>query len=381
MSSSFSKISVGLAFVSGLALLAGCSEEKAPEAAEVLRPVKVAEIGAADEGRALVYSGSVRARQQMDLGFRVAGKITERLVDVGERVTPGTVLARLDATDLELAVRRAEADFASAEKQVEITALARRRAETLAEKNITSQSQLEQSVLAADQAVSARQSAVSALEQARNQVAYAQLKSDVNGIVTAVTAEAGQVVAAGTAVISVAVDGEKEIEIAVPENDIAQFRPGKQVKASFWSYRDLTLDGKVREVSGSANAQSRTFTVRVSLPDDEQLRLGMTGMITARMDDAVAAYSVPLAAIAEKDGQKIVWIVDKANGTVHSRPVKLAGFADDGVRIAEGVKPGETVVAAGTQFMAEDMKVRVPGATTADAEGSTIVAPDSANRS
>ncbi len=379
--SSFSKFSTGLAFVSALALLAGCSEEKKPEPAEVLRPIKVAEIGAADEGRTLVYSGSVRARQQMDLGFRVAGKITERLVDVGERVTPGTVLARLDAVDYQLAVRRAEADLASAEKQVEIAALARRRAETLAEKNITPQSQLEQSVLASDQAISARQSALSALDQARNQVAYAELKSDVNGIVTAVSAEAGQVVASGAPVISVAVDGEKEIEIAVPENDIAQFRTGKSVSATFWSYRDLTLEGKVREVSGSANTQSRTFAVRVSLPDDDQLRLGMTGMITARTEGAVAAYSVPLAAVTEKEGKKIVWIVDKAKGTVHSRPVTVAGFADDGVRIADGVKPGETVVAAGTQFMAEDMKVRLPGAATADAEHNVKVAPDSADHS
>ena len=100
--SSFSKLSIGLAMASTLALLAGCSEEKKPEAAEVLRPVKIAEISAADEGRALVYSGSVRARKQMDLGFRVAGKITERLVDVGERVTPGTVLDRLDAEDIVL---------------------------------------------------------------------------------------------------------------------------------------------------------------------------------------------------------------------------------------------------------------------------------------
>ncbi|MGE7367501.1 efflux RND transporter periplasmic adaptor subunit [Neorhizobium sp. NPDC001467] len=379
--SSFLKLPIGLALATTIAVFSGCSEQKKPQAVEVLRPVKVAEIAAADEGRSLVYSGAVRARKQMDLGFRVAGKITERLVDVGERVKPGTVLARLDAVDLELAVRRAEADLASADKQVEISALARRRAENLASKNIAPQAELEQSVLSADQALSARQSALSALEQARNQVAYAELKSDVTGIVTGVSAEAGQVVSAGAPVISVAVDGEKEIEIAVPENDIAQFRPGKAVKASFWSYRNLTLDGTVREVSGSANTQSRTFAVRVSLPDDEKLRLGMTGMVTARTDGEVAAFSVPLAAVTEKDGKKIVWIVDKAKGTVHSRVVTVSGFADDGVRIAEGVKPGETVVAAGTQFMAEDMKVKVPGAATAEAQDSTQAAPQGADRS
>lgn len=362
-----SKLSVGVVLLSSLGLLTACEEKKA-EAVEVLRPIKVAEIGAADEGRAMIYSGSVRARQQMDLGFRVAGKITERLVDVGDRVEPGTVLARLDAVDYQLAVRRSEADLASAEKQVEITELARRRAETLAQKNVTSQSQLEQSVLASDQAIAARQSSVSALEQARNQVAYAELKSDVNGIVTAVSAEAGQVVASGTPVISVAVDGEKEVEIAVPETDISQFKPGKTVSASFWAQRDLKLDGKVREVSGSANSQSRTFAVRVSLPEDERVRLGMTGVITARADGVQPTYSVPLAAVAEKDGHTVVWVVNREESTVRSRPVKVAGYADDGVRIAEGLATGETVVAAGTQFMQENMKVRLPEAV---AEGAT----------
>ncbi|CAN7474416.1 efflux RND transporter periplasmic adaptor subunit [Neorhizobium tomejilense] len=352
----------GLVVAAAFGALTACSEEKKAEAPEVVRPVKVTEVAAADNGRKLQYSGSVKARTEMNLGFRVAGKITERLVDVGERVRPGDVLAKLDAVDYQLAVRRAEADLSSAQKQVEISGLARRRAETLAEKSISSQSQFEQAQLANDQAISQRESAQSALDQARNQVAYTELKSDQNGIVTAVSADIGQVVASGTPVLSVAVEGSKEVQIAVPEMDVAQFKPGKTVKARFWSATDLVLDGKVREVAGSADAQSRTFAVRVSLPDDPRVLLGMTATIEAGEDNAVATYAVPLAALSKKDGQSVVWIVDRGKGTVSSRAVKVADFSDDGVRVAEGIAKGDLVVSAGTQFMKEDMKVKLPEA-------------------
>ncbi len=350
----------GLLVATALGALTACSQEKKAEAPEIVRPVKVTEVAAADHGRKMDYSGSVKARTEMNLGFRVAGKITERLVDVGQRVRPGDVLARLDSVDYQLAVRRAEADLASAQKQVEISGLARRRAETLVEKSISSQSQLEQAQLANDQAVSQKESAQSALDQARNQVAYTELKSDQNGIVTAVSADIGQVVSSGTPVLSVAVEGSKEVQIAVPEMDVAQFTPGKTVKASFWSATGLALDGKVREVAGSADAQSRTFAVRVSLPEDSRVLLGMTATIEAAENNAVATYAIPLAALSKKDGQSVVWIVDRGKGTVNSRTVKVADFSDDGVRVAEGLAKGDLVVSAGTQFMKEDMKVKLP---------------------
>jgi RND family efflux transporter MFP subunit len=352
------------AIAGALSALAACSEEKKTEAPEVVRPVKVAEIGAPDEGRKLIYSGSVKARTEMNLGFRVSGKITERLVNVGDRVSPGAVLARLDPVDYQLAVTRAEADLSSAQKQVEISDLAYRRAQTLAAQNVTSQSALEQATLSRDQAVSSRQSAESALEQARNQVAYSDLKSDQKGIVTTVSADVGQVVSAGTPVVTVAVDGEKEVQIAVPEMDVSHFQTGKQVSASFWSANAIALTGKVREVAQSADAQSRTFSVRVSLPDDPRVLIGMTATIEAKTDNAVPAFSVPLAALGEKDGKKVVWVVDRQKGTVSSRPVEVVDFSDDGARISKGLATGDLVVSAGTQFMREEMKVRLPETVT-----------------
>jgi membrane fusion protein, multidrug efflux system len=350
----------GLLVAVALGALTACSEEKKVEAPDPVRPVKVVEIGGPETGRSLVYSGSVRARTEMNLGFRVAGKITERLVDVGDRVEPGTVLARLDAVDYQLSVRRADADLTSAQKQVEITGLARKRAETLAEKSVTSQSQLEQAQLAADQAQSQLQSAESALEEANNQVAYTELKATQNGIVTTVSADIGQVVSAGTTVVAVAVDGEKEVQIAVPETDISHFKPGKAVKASFWSARDLVLEGKVREVAGSADAQSRTFAVRVSLPADDRVLIGMTATIDAVEDNVVPTFGVPLAALAQKDGKPVVWIVERDKGEVSSRAVKVAGYGDSVARISEGLAKGDLVVSAGTQFMRDGLKVKLP---------------------
>ncbi|WP_376745842.1 efflux RND transporter periplasmic adaptor subunit [Sinorhizobium psoraleae] len=356
-------IPVAAKFAAALAIaaaLSACSEEKV-ETKEVIRPVKVVEIVGGGNQRELDYSGSVKARTEMNLGFRVNGKITERLVNIGDRVKPGDLLARVDPTDYQLAVKSAEATLAAAEKQVETTALTRMRAEQLFTKEFSSKAELDQAALLYDQAVSTRDAAASSLDQAKNQVTYTDLKSDQNGIVTAINADIGQVVGTGTPVVTVAVDGEKEVQIAVPEMEISEFKPGKTVKAHFWSDEALVLDGKVREVSGSADQQSRTFSVRVSLPTDPRVLLGMTATIEA-VANSQPSVSIPLSALAEKDGRKIVWVVDRDSSTVHARDVKLAEFTGDGVRVAEGLGQGDLVVAAGTQFMTEDLKVKLPAA-------------------
>ncbi|TJV53776.1 MAG: efflux RND transporter periplasmic adaptor subunit [Mesorhizobium sp.] len=341
--------------------LAGCSQEKAAVVQEVVRPVKVVEIGKAETTRQLDYSGSVRARTEMNLGFRIAGKVTERLVDIGQHVNEGDVLARVDPSDYELSVKSAQASLDAAERQVETVDLAKKRAEQLYAKNFAPKSQLDQATLTYDQAVATRDAARSTLAQAQNQVHYTDLKASKAGIVTAISADIGQVVGAGTPVMTVAVDGEKEVLIAVPEMDIAGFRPGKEVKAGFWSDDALTLDGKVREVAGSADPQSRTFAVRISLPNDPRVLLGMTANVEATVGSKAELVSIPLTAMAEKDGKQIVWTVDRTSDTVHPRPIKVANFTADGVAVADGLKQGDVVVAAGTQFMTENLKVKLSG--------------------
>src|SRR5690606_15454335 len=169
--------------------------------------------------------------------------------------------------------------------------------------------------------------AASALRQAANQVGYTELKADSKGIVTAVSADTGQVVGVGTPVVAVAVDGEKEIQIAVPETDISHFKPGQTVKVGFWTDDQLRLSGKVREVAGSADAQSRTFSVRVSLADDPRVLLGMTATVEATVAAKRPLASVPLEAMAQKDGEPMVWVADRDSSTVHARAITVVDFA------------------------------------------------------
>lgn len=348
----------GVVLAAALAL-SSCNEEKAETKPEI-RPVKVVEIAKATNVRALEFSGSVKSRTEMNLGFRIAGKVTERLVDIGDRVRPGDVLSRVDPTDYQLAVDSAKANLDAAEKAEETAKLALDRANALFKKDAVPKAQLEQAQLGFDQAASTRIAASSSLEQAKNQLSYAELKSDRDGIVTAINADRGQVVNAGTPVVTVVAEDQKEVQIAVPENDIADFKPGKAVKARFWSDDKLVLAGKVREVSGSADPQSRTFSVRVSLPNDPRVLIGMTATVQAEAAMGPDTITVPLSALAEKDGSKIVWTVDAKAQTVHSRAVKVADFTGDGVGVTDGLSPGDIVVTAGTQFMTENLKVKLP---------------------
>lgn len=353
--------SARMALLATIALVLVACSDQVEEAKAVVRPVKVIEIGDAGEARQMNYSGIVRARTEMNLGFRVNGKITERLVNVGDRVESGDLIARIDATDYDLSVKSAAANLEAAERQVETTALVRDRAEQLFARKVASRAQLDQATLSHNQATATRDAANSALAQAKNQVIYTKLLADRSGIVAAISADVGQVVAAGTPVATVAADGEKEVLIAVPEVDVANFKPAMAVKAGFWSDQGLMLDGKVREVAGSAEQPSRTFAVRVSLPNDPRVLLGMTATILASAGDADRHISVPLSALAQKDGGTTVWVVDRDKQTVKSRVISVADFTGDGVRVLDGLKRGDLVVAAGTQFMTEGLKVALSG--------------------
>jgi RND family efflux transporter MFP subunit len=371
---------IALSLVASLGLTA-CTEGEAETVQQPgLRPVKVVEVQAPTTARELRYSGAVKARSEAAAGFRVSGKIIERLVDVGDRVVPGDVLARLDVTDYQLQLRSAEASLAAAERQLETAEFALKRADALYRQQVTTKAQLEQAQLTYNQALATRDSQRSSLEQARNQVAYGELKADKPGIVTAISADAGQVVAAGSPVVTVAADGEKEALIAVPENEIFAFAPGKEVDVGFWSNDGLNMKGSVREVAGSADATSRTFAVRIALPDNPQILLGMTTRVTALAPSDKSLFELPLSALTQDAAkQPTVWTVDRTDATVHARPVTIDTFSDTGVQVSAGLEPGDLVVVAGTQFMAEDMQVRVADEDLSRAAEAEPGTPDAAN--
>lgn len=357
MKTSISLVAIVFAAMS----LSGCEQEKAEAAKPEVRPVKVVEVEKNTTGQKLEYSGSVRSRTEMNLAFRVAGKITERLVDIGDRVKKGDVLARLDPTDYRLAMESAKANLDSATKALETARLANERAKALFESHAVPKSQVEQAQLAYDQANSARIAASASLDQAENQLSYTDLKSDREGIVASLSAERGQVVSAGSPVLTVVADDEKEVQIAVPESEISRFRPGDRVRVSFWADDRLEMAGTVREVSASADPQSRTFSVRVSLPKNDTVLIGMTATVKTEGGNGEGGLIVPLTALSQRGNDKIVWTVDPAQSKVHARTVSVSSFTDGGVDVASGLKPGDLVVAAGVQFMRENLTVKLPG--------------------
>jgi membrane fusion protein, multidrug efflux system len=343
-----------------IVVVGGCKDE-AKIQDEVVRPVKVAVIGAAAPGHALSYSGVVRSRIESALGFRVPGKIVERTINVGDRVEVGRVIARLDDTDLKLAENSAKAIVAGARTRRDVASDNLDRAKALLPKAIIAKAIYDTRRNELDAAAAALDSAEAQLRQAANAVGYATLKADNAGIVTAVTAEPGQVVSAGQSVIMLAHAGEMEIAVAVPEQDAGYLRIGQPAKITLWAGPRMSIEGRIREIAGQADAASRTYSVRITVnAPPRTMGLGMTASVAIRIDDQAAPVVVPLTAVTESDGSQVVFVVDPANKAVRRTPVVVGAMVEDGVSIAGGLHGGELVVTAGVQFLRDGMRVRLP---------------------
>jgi membrane fusion protein, multidrug efflux system len=348
-----------IAVIGLTALLGGCKGEAAVRD-DVVRPVKVAIVEAAPQGRTLSYAGVVRPRIESALGFRVAGKIIERSVNVGDRIEVDQAIARLDETDLKLAENSARAAVMSARSRRDVAADNLERAKVLLPKAIISQAAYDTRRNELDAAAATLESAEAQLRQAVNAVGYATLKADKAGIVTSVTAEPGQVVAAGQAIITLADAGETEIALAVPEQDAGRLAIGQWAKVTLWAGPRLSVDGRVREIAGQADPASRTYAMRISVGAPPQaMRLGMTATVALRIEQESMPVVVPLTALTESTSNPAVFVVDQANKVVRRTSVALSGTADDGVHVASGLSAGDMVVTAGAQFLRDGMRIRL----------------------
>jgi membrane fusion protein, multidrug efflux system len=343
------------------AILSGCQGEANVEQ-EIIRPVKAQVIGEPVRGHVLTYSGVVRPRIETAVGFRVAGKVVQRLVNVGDRVVVNQVIARLDDTDLKLAENSAKAAVAAARSRRNVASDNLERGKALLPKAIISQAAYDTRRNEMDAAVAALDSAEAQLRQATNAVEYATLKADKAGIVTGVIGEPGQVVSAGQTIITLAHAGETEIAVAVPEQDTGYLAIGQRANITLWAGPRMSLEGRVREIAGQADPASRTYAVRVTVSGAPQImRLGMTASVALRMDDEAAGVMVPLTALTESEGGPVVFVVDPANEAVRKTPVSMGGIAEDGVKIVDGLHAGDVVVTAGVQFLRDGMRVRLSG--------------------
>ncbi len=342
------------------ALLGACSrQEAAPQA------IRTVLVQPADSGpdAATLYSGEIRARHEFDLGFRVGGKLAARLVDAGAEVRPGQPLARLDPADLQLAANAAAAQLASAESENATARAERERYAGLLSKNFVSPSAFE---IRDNAANAARARLDQARAQARisgNQASYGTLSSETPAIVTAVLAEAGQVVAAGQPVLRLARPEQKEIAIAVPEGRVAELRASKQFTVNLWADPKTAIRGELRELAPAADPQTRSYAARIRLIDPPPgVQLGMTASVRlAGSTKPGNGLLLPLPAVIDQgQGPRVRVVVD---GKVVSRPVEIARFEEDGVRIAAGLQAGELVVIAGATRLVEGETVQTRTAT------------------
>jgi RND family efflux transporter MFP subunit len=324
-----------------------------------VRPARVIEIAYKQRSRSLVLAGTVVPRIESTLGFRVAGKITARTVDVGTAVKPGDLIARLDPADYRLAVDNARAALVSAEADYIRAKADHERYLALRGGAAFTAQTMEQRQSVAATSLARVEQAKSQLASAENNLVYTELRADAAGVVTAVQAEVGQVMAQGQGVVKVARTDEVEILVGIPEHRLKVVREAKAAGFELWSDPGHRYAAKLRELSPSADPMTRTYPARFSVVDPpEFIGLGMTATLAFERPDAVRVAEVPLSAIFQRGTQPAVWVVDQESGTVSLRPVVVVRWRDDAADISSGVKDGEVIATAGVHKLEQGQKVK-----------------------
>ena len=346
------------ALVALLPLLAACQEPTASAAsAKPARPVQVQSVAFAQENPAREFVGVVRARYETDLGFRVAGKIVARLVNVGDRVIAGDVVGRLDPQDLKLQVESAEAELAAATSNLAQTTADLDRYTTLKSRGFASIADFDRKTAAKDEAEGRLVRAKRALDLARNQLDYADLKATADGVITATPAEAGQVVAIGQAVARLAHRGEKEAVVALPETWLAEARKSRAA-VRLWSDRDRRFEARLRELSPQADTATRTYAARFTILDaDDTVAFGMTATVTLSHAGDAKVARLPLSAVLNRGTGPAVYVVEPS-GALVLRPITVTSFTEDAALVTSGIHDGERIVTLGVQKLEAGLRVR-----------------------
>jgi membrane fusion protein, multidrug efflux system len=342
-------------------LLGGCSKPAPTQ--EPVRAVKVVTVAAQGVQSGAEFAGEVRARVESRLGFRVPGKMVQRPVEAGQRVKAGQVLAQLDAQDFRLAADAAKAQVAAASTNRDLAQAEYKRYKELKDQNFISGAEVERRDTTLKAAQAQLDHAQAQLSSQSNQTKYAALVADVSGIVMAVEAERGQVVAAGTTIFRIAQDGPRDVVFSVPEDRVAVIKLGAPVTVRSWS-GGADLKGAVREVAASADPVTRTYQVKVSL-DASQANdvppLGATVYVSPQVFSRadMQVIKLPTSALKRDGKTTAVWVLDPASMTLRSQPVEVPTADGNDAVIASGLKPGMLVVVAGVHVLQAGQKVTI----------------------
>ncbi|MFJ2544944.1 efflux RND transporter periplasmic adaptor subunit [Pseudomonas sp. NPDC087612] len=341
--------------VSLIALLAAC-DAPAPPSPPPLAVLIVHPQAATDLADA--YPGEVRARFEPELAFRIDGKVSKRLVEVGQKVREGQPLAQLDPQDLHFQLDARRAQVAAAQANLRLVQAERDRYQRLLQRNMVSHSQFENVDNAYRAGEAQLRQATAQFNSARNQADYAVLRATQSGVIARRMLEVGQVVSAGRTVFSLAADGEREVLINLPEQAFERFRIGQPVSIELWSQPQRRFNGQIREMSPSADPRSRTFAARVTFTDNAvPVELGQSARVFIA-HEASATLAVPLSALSAEANRPFVWVVDPQQSTLRRAFVSIGSFGEQQVAVLQGLAPDDWVVSAGVQVLREGQKVQ-----------------------
>lgn len=340
-----------------LVLASACSRPEI-DTAEVVRPVRVVELQAGGGTFEESFPAQVEPRFQANLSFQVGGKLVNRLVNVGDKVKQGQVLAKLDPQDLRLGLQAAQAQFDAASTEHAQVKTDMERSQTLKQQNFVSQAELDRRQLALDAAESRLRQARAQLSAQSNQNRYGELRSPNNGVISMVYAEAGQVVSAGQPVVQWADEGEVQVRMAAPEGRVSDIQIGQVASVTLWSGKE-PLEARVREVSPVADPQARTFEVLLDVQDPDKIsRFGMSATVKFSKSAQANAFKLPVSALVGEQAGTFVWVLNETAGVVNKRMVQPYDISESEFLVKDGLKNGELIVTAGTHVLNEGQKAR-----------------------
>jgi membrane fusion protein, multidrug efflux system len=336
--------------------IAGCRKEEAPPP-PVVRPARVAVVAPNKLELVAQGAGRIEARYVSQVGFEVGGRLISRDVDVGAVVSKGKRLAALSAADFRNKVTAAEADVATAKAALVQVSAQEERDRVLADKGYTPRAVHDESLKALRSAEAAVQSSEANLEIARNQLDHTELEAPSDGVVTATGADPGQVVEAGQMVLEISRDAEREAVFAVAGEDVARAAVGMPVKVWLQAQPGVAVTGSIREISPVADSATGTYRVKVALPSaPQEMRLG--AIVVGRAEaEGQEVTTLPATALLQSGDGPEVWVVAPDN-RVQRRAVELLEFNSDSVVVGPGLSPGEQVVTAGVNSLADGQEVK-----------------------
>ncbi|GAB6404990.1 efflux RND transporter periplasmic adaptor subunit [Pseudomonas sp. MHK4] len=339
----------------GLVLSACSKSEPPPEPVRPVLSIKIQALNEEDLGR---FAGSIQARYESNTGFRVGGRIASRNVNVGAEVEKGTLLATLDPSDQQNQLRSAQGDLAKIQAQLINAQASARRQQALFDRGVGSQAQLDSAITDLKTSQASLDQARAAVNQSKDQLGYTELRSDHKAVVTAWSAEAGQVVTAGQQVVTLAQPDIKEAVIDLPDTLVDQLPSDVVFLVAAQLNPAINTTATIREIEPQAQSATRTRRARLSLAQTPAgFRLGTA--ISVTLSSAIKPrIELPITALQEVEGKMRVWVIDPQNKTVSPRDINVISRTDSTVVLAGGVKNGERVVSAGVNSLKPGQPVK-----------------------